>query len=140
MPNSAGTEDGRRGRGRPCFTALLNLKRSLARKGQLFRAKLACMANARGPKVSYQIETCLTIPAKLFFMRLMTRASSLKLSWVGFKKRKKLALLPSACLFSVVSSPAFYGGWGIEGGLALGAVGGRGGGRPAAAEGEEKQM
>ena len=50
-------------------------------------------------------------------MRLMTRAFSLKFSWVGFKKRKKLALLPSACLFSVVSSPAFYGGWGIEGGL-----------------------
>ena len=64
-------------------------------------------------------------------MRLMTRAFSLKLSLVGFKKRKKkLALFPSACLFSVVSSPAFYGGWGIEGGSALGAVGGRGGGRP----------
>ena len=57
-----------------------------------------------------------------------------------FQETEKLALLPSACLFSVVSSPAFYGGWGIEGGLALGAVGGRGGGRPAAAEGEEKQM
>ena len=64
-------------------------------------------------------------------MRLMTRAFSLKFSWVGFKKRKKLALLPSACLFSVVSSPAFYGGWGIEGGLGLlGVAGETGRGRP----------
>ena len=68
------------------------------RENQKFRAKLSL--------------------ANLFFMRLLTHAFSLKFSWVGFKKRKKkLALLPSACLFSVVSSPAFYGGWGIEGGL-----------------------
>ena len=104
------------------------------------------------PKVLYQIEPCITIFVEVLFLCLMTRVS-----WRNFCKNhssflrngRKLTRSPClACsLFCVVSSPAFYGGWGMrEGGRGSRgdtAAAGQSDGRlevRVRAEGEKKQM